>query len=241
MLLAAVPAPLHAAASGLGTGLALIAAIGTQNAMLLRQGIRRDAVTRLIAVCTLSDVLLISAGVAGMGALVQAAPQLITAVTWIGAAFLFVYGLLSLKKGLWGPGETMQADAAAPDASRRGAGAEAEAETGSQAAAGAGAAGRRPRLGRHGRAVLTMLALTWLNPHVYLDTLVFLGSAAAAHGASRWPFGFGAMLASLIWFCALGYGARFLAPLFSRPVTWKVLDTAVGVLMIVLGVMLLRG
>lgn len=218
MLLAAVPAPLHAAASGLGTGLALIAAIGTQNAMLLRQGIRRDAVTRLVLVCTLSDVLLIAAGVAGMGALVQAAPQLITAVTWIGAAFLFVYGLLSLKKGLWGPGETMQAAAAGPDAAER-----------------------RPRLDRHGRAVLTMLALTWLNPHVYLDTLVFLGSAAAAHGASRWPFGLGAMLASAVWFCALGYGARFLAPLFSRPVTWKVLDTAVGVLMIVLGVMLLRG
>lgn len=238
MLLAAVPAPLHAAASGLGTGLALIAAIGTQNAMLLRQGIRRDAVTRLILVCTLSDVLLIAAGVAGMGSLVQAAPQLITAVTWIGAAFLFVYGLLSLKKGLWGPGETMEADAAGPDAA---AGISAGSGAESQAAAETGAAERRPRLGRHGRAVLTMLALTWLNPHVYLDTLVFLGSAAAAHGASRWPFGLGAMLASAVWFCALGYGARFLAPLFSRPVTWKVLDTAVGVLMIVLGVMLLRG
>ena len=88
--------------------------------------------------------------------------------------------------------------------------------------------------------VLTVLALTWLNPHVYLDTVVLLGSVANAQGGQfRWAFGFGAVAASGLWFAALGYGARLLGPVFARPVAWRVLDGAIAATMVVLAVGLL--
>ncbi|MBT0565893.1 LysE/ArgO family amino acid transporter [Williamsia sp. CHRR-6] len=84
-------------------------------------------------------------------------------------------------------------------------------------------------------AIGTCLALTWLNPHVYLDTVVFVGSVANHEsGAGRWWFALGAMGASAIWFTALGYGARLLRPVFTRPSAWRVLDIAIGVLMLTL-------
>lgn len=87
--------------------------------------------------------------------------------------------------------------------------------------------------------VLTSLALTWLNPHVYLDTVLLLGSIANASGESgRWVFGAGAVLASLVWFSALGFGARALRPLFAKPVAWRVLDVAVAATMIAIGLKL---
>ncbi|MFI9628434.1 LysE/ArgO family amino acid transporter [Streptomyces sp. NPDC052042] len=88
-------------------------------------------------------------------------------------------------------------------------------------------------------AVLTCLALTWLNPHVYLDTVLLLGSVAADRGPLRWVFGLGAMLASLAWFTGLGYGARLLGGVLSRPGAWRVLDALVAATMLLMGVMLL--
>lgn len=90
------------------------------------------------------------------------------------------------------------------------------------------------------RAVLTCLALTWLNPHVYLDTVVLLGSISAQY-ADRFAFGLGAVCASFVFFFALGYGARLLAPLFRRPASWRVLDAGVGCVMWVIAIGLLRG
>jgi len=77
------------------------------------------------------------------------------------------------------------------------------------------------------------MALTWLNPHVYLDTVVLLGSIASTHGPSgRWWFAFGACLASTLWFAALGYGARLLAPLLTSPRAWQVLDPLIAATML---------
>jgi L-lysine exporter family protein LysE/ArgO len=90
------------------------------------------------------------------------------------------------------------------------------------------------------RAVLTCLALTWLNPHVYLDTVVLLGSISAQY-ADRFAFGLGAVTASFVFFFALGYGARLLAPLFQRPASWQVLDAGVGCVMWAIAIGLLRG
>lgn len=91
-----------------------------------------------------------------------------------------------------------------------------------------------------GRSLLavigTTLALTWLNPHVYLDTVVLLGSISSTHGDLRWAFAVGAMLGSVLWFTALGLGARLLGPLFARPRAWQVLDGIIAVVMIVLAV-----
>jgi L-lysine exporter family protein LysE/ArgO len=84
----------------------------------------------------------------------------------------------------------------------------------------------------------TCLALTWLNPHVYLDTLVLLGSVGSTHGDYRWAFGVGAAIASVVWFTLLGFGARLLAPVFAKPVAWRVLDGIIAVVMVSLAVML---
>jgi L-lysine exporter family protein LysE/ArgO len=92
-----------------------------------------------------------------------------------------------------------------------------------------------------GSVVATVLALTWLNPHVYLDTVVLLGSIASTHGEDRWWFGAGAGLGSILWFTALGAGARLLAPIFARPVAWRILDGVIAVVMLSIAVSLVVG
>ncbi|GAA2067046.1 LysE family transporter [Leifsonia soli] len=88
-------------------------------------------------------------------------------------------------------------------------------------------------------AIGTCLAITWLNPHVYLDTVLLIGSLSASHGdPGRWVFGAGAATASLLWFSLLGFGARFAAPVFARPVAWRILDGGIAVLMVVLAILL---
>ncbi|WP_255378079.1 LysE/ArgO family amino acid transporter [Quadrisphaera sp. DSM 44207] len=88
-------------------------------------------------------------------------------------------------------------------------------------------------------AVATALALTWLNPHVYLDTVVLLGSIAQGHPGRQWWFAAGAALASTAWFTALGYGAALLRPLFARPGAWRVLDAGIALVMLALAASLL--
>src|SRR5436190_15921268 len=89
-----------AAIAGLGFGLSLIIAIGAQNAFVLRQGLRREHVLAVVAVCALSDIVLIAVGVGGLGSLIQAAPWLLDTMTIGGAAFLIVYGLLAARRAL---------------------------------------------------------------------------------------------------------------------------------------------
>jgi L-lysine exporter family protein LysE/ArgO len=86
--------------------------------------------------------------------------------------------------------------------------------------------------------VATCLGLTWLNPHVYLDTVALLGSLSGTYGSDRWAFGAGAALGSLLWFTGLGYGARLLRPVFARPAAWRVLDTIIAAVMVALAVSL---
>jgi L-lysine exporter family protein LysE/ArgO len=86
--------------------------------------------------------------------------------------------------------------------------------------------------------VTTSLALTWLNPHVYLDTVVLLGSLASTYDDRRWWFAAGAVLGSIIWFTGLGFGARLLRPVFARPTAWRVLDAVIAVVMVSLAVSL---
>ncbi len=89
--------------------------------------------------------------------------------------------------------------------------------------------------------VLTAVALTWLNPHVYLDTILLLGSVAGTHGDYRWWFGFGAAAGSIVWFASLGFGARLLRPLFAKPAAWRILDALIAVIMAAIAVSLLHG
>lgn len=190
---------LPAALTGFATGFSLILAIGAQNAFVLRQGLMRAHVLPVCLTCALSDAILIAAGVAGMGTLATATPWLPTALALAGAAFLMVYGAMSLARAF------------RPDALR---------------AAGHGT-------GSLARALGTCLALTWLNPHVYLDTVALIGAVSATFSLwdAKLAFGAGATLASFVFFFGLGYGARLLAPVFARPRAWTVLDIGIAVVM----------
>ena len=187
--------------AGLGLGLSLIVAIGAQNVFVLRQGLRRDRVWLVVAICALSDLVLIGAGVGGLGLAVEALPWLETGARWAGAAFLAVYGALAARRAFVGD------DAAL--------------------AAGETLASRSPWLTVAG----TALALTWLNPHVYLDTVFLLGSIASSHGEGRWKFAAGAGVASIVWFTVLGFGARLLSRTLTRPLAWRILDAAIAIVM----------
>ncbi|WP_323794000.1 LysE/ArgO family amino acid transporter [Nocardioides sp.] len=193
-------------ATGLVTGLALIVAIGAQNAFVLRQGLARRHVGPVVAVCALSDLALILAGVAGIGVVVEQAPWVIDVVRWAGAAFLTWYGVTSLLR------------ARRPSSL--------EAARGDSAALGP--------------TVAKAVALTWLNPHVYLDTVLLLGSIAQADAAPWW-FAAGAGAASLLWFTALGYGARLAHRRLSTPRAWQVLDVVIGLTMLAIAVRLALG
>jgi L-lysine exporter family protein LysE/ArgO len=182
----------------------LIAAIGAQNAFVLRQGIRREHVLPVVAMCTASDIVLIAAGIAGVGALVSAHPNALNVAKFGGAAFLVGYGLLAAKRA-WRPSSLTPSDAAPA---------------------------------RLGAVLLTCAALTFLNPHVYLDTVVLLGALANEHRDGRWLFGIGAVTASAVWFVSLGLGARRLAGLFATPLTWRILDGIIAVTMTALGLSL---
>ena len=199
---------LNASFDGLLTGLSLIIAIGAQNAYLLRQGLRRAHVGRVVAVCTVSDFALIIAGVSGIGVIVQHAGWALEAVRWFGVAFLGWYGVASAWR------------ARQPSALKAGSGEPGE-----------------------GTAVVRRaMALTWLNPHVYLDTVVLLGSIANAHGSSgRWWFAVGACLASTLWFVGLGFGARLADGLLATPRAWQVLDLLIAATMLGIAVKLALG
>jgi L-lysine exporter family protein LysE/ArgO len=191
---------------GIGLGGSLIIAIGSQNAYLLKQALKREFVLTCIAICIICDVVLIAAGVAGMGQLIIEAPALLFWIKIAGAGFLFWYGLRAAKSA-FNPSVMASSDNnTAPD--------------------------RRT-------VIATMLAFSLLNPHVYLDTVVLLGSIGGQQaGNGRLYFALGAMLASTLWFSTLGLGARYLTPIFSRPSAWRILDGIIALVMWALAVSL---
>lgn len=204
--------------AGLGLGFSLIVAIGAQNLFVLRQGIRREHVLAVVVVCAVSDAALILLGVSGVGLVLQAVPWLLVAVRWAGAAFLLGYALLAARRAVRPTGRTLHVDTGSPSPA-------------------VGAVAVRSRTGLTA-TVATCLALTWLNPHVYLDTVFLLGSVASTHGEGRWAFALGACLASLVWFTALGFGARSLGRRLDTPRAWRILDALIAVVMLAIAVSL---
>lgn len=194
--------------TGMLTGLALIVAIGAQNSYVLRQGLLRQHVWVVVAICATSDAALILAGTAGIGALIEAADGLLSALTLIGALYLIGYGLFALRRATRAA-ELLPSAGAAP-ASRR-------------------------------TVIATTLAFTYLNPHVYLDTVILLGTTANQFEAQKWIFALGAALGSVLWFSFLGFGASKAAPLMARPVTWRILDIAIAAIMFLIAATLIRG
>lgn len=186
--------------SGFLLGLSLIIAIGSQNAFVLKQGLRREHVFMVCLFCAVSDALLISAGVAGFGAVTARFPQVVTIAKVAGVIFLLGYGLQSLYASMR-ISHALDTEGAAVTSLKK--------------------------------AILLCIGFTWLNPHVYLDTLVLVGMVSTG-ADNKLLFGLGAVSASFCFFFALGYGARLLKPLFVKPKAWNILDGLVGILMLYL-------
>lgn len=182
---------------GLLTGLALIVAIGAQNAFVLRQGIRRNHVWTVLLICIGSDLALIFLGTAGIGVLIDRVPWLLEVFRWGGVAYLTGFAVRSFRSAL--KTQTLQA--------------------GEQSG------------GTLRSVALTAFAIAWLNPHAYLDVLM-LGNLANQQGDQRWMFTAGAMAASVVWFLSLGAGAKALSRGLNTPLTWRIVDVAVGLVML---------
>lgn len=189
---------MQAVLTGFITGLSLIVAIGSQNAFVLRQGLRRAHVLPVVLVCAASDAILICIGVFASSKVASAMPLALPVMRWGGAAFLIVYGTLALRSA-WRGGQHL-----APT----------NGVTQSMVA-----------------AVTTCLMLTWLNPHVYLDTVVLLGAISTKFGDAAGLFALGAVTGSFAFFFALGFGARLLAPVFAKEMSWRVLDLVICLVM----------
>jgi L-lysine exporter family protein LysE/ArgO len=185
--------------TGFTLGASLIMAIGAQNAFVLRQGLRREHVAAVVAVCAVLDIMLMAIGVSGLGAVLGGRPRFIQVATVAGAAVLAWYSLSAFWRAF------------------------------SPYSLSAQSAGLAQPL----RAVVAQaLSISLLNPHVYLDTVLLVGSVGAQQpGDQRLAFLAGSGLSSLLWFAGLGFGARLLSPLFARPLAWRVLDVLVGLTM----------
>lgn len=192
-------------ATGFLTGVGLILAIGPQNAFILRQGIRRERVAVVVAVCVVADIALIALGTAGIGIVFEHAPWVVEIMRWGGVVYLVWFAWTSIRSAC-GPSEAL-----APSTS--------------------GAPGAEIRSGLSVAAATA--ALTFLNPHVYLDTVVMLGTVANQHEL-RWVFSGGAMLGSLVWFAGLGWGAHLLAPVLRSPRVWRIIDVAIAAVMLMI-------
>jgi L-lysine exporter family protein LysE/ArgO len=189
-------------AAGFALMAGLIVAIGAQNAFVLRQGLMRAHIPMLVTVCIAIDASLILAGSAGAGTLIHAHANLLSVISWVGAAFLFFYGLLACRRAL--TPKTLIAT------------------TENQLTAA--------------QAVRTVLAVSLLNPHVYLDTVILVGGFCGHYaGSGRVCCAAGAIFASVCWFVILGFGARFVAPIFAKPIAWRLLDGMIALIMFAIG------
>ncbi|MCG9618417.1 LysE/ArgO family amino acid transporter [Vibrio diabolicus] len=185
---------------GFGLGASMIIPIGAQNAYVLNQGIKRNHHLTTATICSILDMIFISLGIFGGGAILSQNEILLTSVTLGGIAFLSFYGLLSLKSAFKSDSE-------------------------SESKGEVVARGRRT-------VILGALAVTVLNPHLYLDTVVILGSIGGQfEGHDRIAFALGTMMASFVWFYTLSIGAAKLGPTLSKPRVKRGIDIAVAVMM----------
>ena len=204
----------HVFLQGLGLGASLIMAIGAQNAHVIRTAVRGEHVSATVAACIVIDVALIALGMSGLGSLIESSPSLLALARYGGAAFLAWYGWRCWSSSLRGRASLAVSD-------------QAQALTSKLSIK---------------RALATVLALSLLNPHVWLDTVVLLGAVGSSlAGDQRGAFALGAMTASALWFTALGLGARRFASVLGRPAVWRVIEAMTGTLMLALALLLLRG
>ena len=189
---------LHSYLQGFAIGLSLIVAIGAQNAFVLKQGLKKQAVFWVCFVCALSDSILVVLGITGFATVIQLYPELVGFAKWAGAVFLLWYGLQHAIQA-FKSNQSLHASSQ-----------------------------NEIQLSK---IIIVCLALTWLNPHVYLDTVVLIGSISTQFEQTKLYFALGVITASWFFFFSLGYGARVLIPVFANPQAWKVLDVVIALIM----------
>ncbi|MEE3749287.1 LysE/ArgO family amino acid transporter [Pasteurella multocida] len=188
----------------------LIIAIGAQNAFVLKQGLLKQNILAVILTCFFCDIVLISLGVLGLGSLISQSTMATVALAFVGGGFLLIYGLKAFLSTYRGNASLQLAKA-----------------------------DKQPQTTLH--AIIATLLITLLNPHVYLDTVVIIGGIAGTLAFDEKLFFLvGALLVSALWFFSLGYGARLLSRFFQRPVTWRILDLVIGVIMWAIAISLIH-
>jgi len=186
---------------GFAISISLIFALGPQNVFVLRQGLMKSHILVSCLVCSISDALLIAAGILGVGLFLSEINGVEIWVSIFAALFLIFYGCLRVKSSLNPVGMEIE---------------EKEEES-------------------RGKTILTALAFTYLNPHVYVDTLLLIGGASSRYvGNEKMAFGIGAATASFVFFFSLGYGAKLMSPILNNPNSWKVIDLIIASMMFVI-------
>jgi L-lysine exporter family protein LysE/ArgO len=185
---------------GMGLGASLIMAIGAQNAFVLGQSVRRNYALLIAMSCSAIDVVLIFAGVFGLGALIKANPKLLVFVTFAGVGFLVVYGFMAFSRAMRPSNELL------PE--------------------------QRKGFTSAKAALITTISMSLLNPHVYLDTVVLLGSIGGQLPTQQaYLFAAGASTASILWFFSLAKAGALLAPYLSKEKHWQRLDAFIAITM----------
>ncbi|KPB60242.1 Amino acid transporter LysE [Pseudomonas amygdali pv. myricae] len=192
--------------NGLLIAAGLIMAIGTQNAFVLAQGLRREHHVPVAMLCIVCDAILVAAGVFGLANVLAQNPTLLAVARWGGVIFLSWYGLQALRRAC--SRQSLEHSAAVGKRSLR-------------------------------TVLLSALAVTLLNPHVYMDTVLLIGSLGAQQDVPG-AYVAGAASASLLWFSSLALGAAWLAPWLARPATWRMLDVMIAVMMFSVAFQLIR-
>lgn len=179
----------------------LIIAIGAQNLFVLKQGLLKNHIFYVSAICFVCDFGLMSIGILGLGTFISRNPLITNILAILGALFLIWYGFGAFKSAINGT-SSMQIESQSTDNTSR------------------------------IKVVMATLAVTLLNPHVYLDTVVIVGGIAGTlNSQQKLAFLIGAVCVSFIWFFSIGYGARLLTPLFKQKRMWVILDCIVGAVM----------
>lgn len=265
--------------AGFALGISLIVAIGPQNVLLIKQGVKREFIGAVVAVCALSDIALIFGGTAGVGVLVERFPTALIVLKYAGAAYLAYFTYLCFRDAIKPGGEGLNAEDPTPhhphhvdsfdgnpgrfdEAGDDGVGYDDYDGAGFNSAGSGGGVGggvatmatvaikakrMTKRITRRTvthqswlKPVLAALAICWLNPAAYVDVLVMLGGMANQYGnEGRWLFALGAVTASMVWFPTLGYGAARFSKVLARPRVWRIINFAVGFIMIGLTIKLL--
>lgn len=186
---------------GILVSASLIMAIGSQNAFVLKNGLKQNHIFVICVICFVCDFMLMSIGVLGLGSALASNAYLSASLALLGAIFLATYGGFSFKNAFVSNNALIIDD-------------------------------KQPNTAQLKTVVLSTLAVTLLNPHVYLDTVVIVGGIAGTMSfEQKLQFLAGALLSSFVWFFGLGFGARFLLPIFQKPNAWRLLEFFIGCIM----------